>query len=215
MIEGRTSRPIACILSSTRLGPWSRPGASSAVRTCSACFFTSSPRFVGESFGLGWRAAPAQRPGRGRVCLPSGGGTFSWRCCVRRGTCSPIPRGTCGPLRDRATAAGSTGWLFFPHRSEQLGSGASKTIRSVTEVLIQNYHRCPATQTDIHFISVAQNCGRRASHAFRGTGLSPSVQMRGTESVRRLSPSWLKHRSHDRFQRNWRTVEYIYIGSAH
>ena len=43
--------PIACIFSCTLIGPWSRPEASRAARTATACFLTSSLNFDGLDFG--------------------------------------------------------------------------------------------------------------------------------------------------------------------
>ena len=49
--EGTVSRPIACILSCTLIGPWSSPEASSAAQTCTAWALTSSVNLVGLDAG--------------------------------------------------------------------------------------------------------------------------------------------------------------------
>jgi hypothetical protein len=46
-VEGTCSRPIARIFSCTLIGLWSRPEASSAARTATACSLTSSVSFDG------------------------------------------------------------------------------------------------------------------------------------------------------------------------
>ena len=49
--DGTTSRSIACILSCTLIGPWSKPDASNAARTWIACALTSSLSFDGLDLG--------------------------------------------------------------------------------------------------------------------------------------------------------------------
>ena len=50
-MEGTCGKPIACILSYTLIGPWSRPDASRAARTATACCLTSSVNFDGLDLG--------------------------------------------------------------------------------------------------------------------------------------------------------------------
>lgn len=50
-VDGTCSRPIARILSYTLIGPWSKPEASKAARTATACALTSSLNVDGLDFG--------------------------------------------------------------------------------------------------------------------------------------------------------------------
>lgn len=49
--EGTRSSPIARIFSCTLIGPWSKPEASRATRTATACSLTASVSFDGLDFG--------------------------------------------------------------------------------------------------------------------------------------------------------------------
>ena len=58
-MDGLPSRPIACILSCTLIGPWSSPDASSAARTATACALTCSLNFDGLDLGRRDRGSSA------------------------------------------------------------------------------------------------------------------------------------------------------------
>jgi hypothetical protein len=65
--EGTGSSPIACILSCTLIGPWSKPEDSSAARTARACSLTASAILVGLVFGRRLRGSSAAAAPSARV----------------------------------------------------------------------------------------------------------------------------------------------------
>ena len=139
------SRPIACILSCTLIGPWSSPEASSAARTCDRLLLDlvgqlrrARPRPPGPGLehrrrpvGLGALAQLVERLARDAV-LGAERRDRAARRVVR-------------PLRDRETDTGIDGFIGSHRRSLAAEVSPPRPPRSVTDVLMQNCHRCPAT----------------------------------------------------------------------